>query len=113
MPRGDVLDVDLPIVPGSRVQGGRRPAVLLLTEEAARGNPVVTVVPVTGTVEAIRFQFTFQIAPSPANGLTAPSVALVFQVMAIDRTAIARRRGHLEDEYIAQLEATLRQMFGL
>ena len=113
MRRGDVLDVDLPLVPGSRVQGGRRPAVLLLTDEASKVNPVVSVVPVTGTPEATRFQFTFQIAPSGANGLTAPSVALVFQMMAVDRIAIARVRGHLEEQYITQLDAVLREMLGL
>jgi mRNA interferase MazF len=113
MHRGDILEVDLRLAPGSRAQGGRRPAIAVLAETALAINPVVTVVPLTSQQGALRFRYTFQIEPSRENGLTLPSVALVFQIRAEDRARILHVRGRLEAHYMAQLDALLREMLGL
>ena len=115
MQRGDILEVDLPLLPGSRVQAGRRPAIVVLAEPlpAANDAPIVSVVPLTANLGTLRFRHTFQIEPSRENGLTMPSVALVFQLSALDRLGIIRIRGHLESNYVTQLDAMLREMLGL
>lgn len=51
-----------------------------------------------------------RIEPSPLNGLTLPSVAMVFQMRAIDRKRIIRKIGELEPEYLAQVDAEIWRM---
>jgi mRNA interferase MazF len=113
MARGDIAYINLPLVPGSRVQGGRRPAVLVIADTALRGNVMTMIVPLTATLAAARFPFTFQIDPSPQNGLSAPSIALVFQLCAADRTHLDSVMGHLEDQHLARIDEMMRQMLGL
>lgn len=113
MARGDVVYINLPLAPGSHVQGGRRPAVVVLSNNALRGNTMTMIVPLTATLAASRFPFTFQIDPSPKNGLSAPSIALVFQLCAADRTHLDSVIGHLEDDYLAKIDEMMRQMLDL
>jgi len=113
MRRGDVVYVDLPPVGTGHVQGGRRPSVFVLSDEASKGNPMAMIVPLTTTLATLRFPLTLQIDPTPTNGLSQPSVALVFQLCAADRTRLARVIGHLEDQYLQQIDGMLRQMLGL
>jgi mRNA-degrading endonuclease toxin of MazEF toxin-antitoxin module len=84
MARGDIAFINLPLVPGSHIQGGRRPAILVSATNALRGNPMTMIVPLTTKQVASRFPFTLQITTSAQNGLTATSIALVFQLMAAD-----------------------------
>ncbi len=113
MARGDIAYINLPLVAGSRAQGGRRPAVLVIADNALRGNPMTMIVPLTTTLVAVRFPFTFRIEPSPQNGLSAPSIALVFQLCAADRTHLDSVMGHLEDHYLAKIDEMMRQMLSL
>jgi len=66
-------------------QRGRRPAVILQDEQYAGELPVVLVLPLTTTRAAMRFAGTALIQPTAENGLRQGSVALVFQLRAIDR----------------------------
>lgn len=113
MKRGDVVFVNLPMVPGSNVQGGRRPAILVAANVAQRGNPMVMLIPLTTKLAATRFTFTYRIEPSQENGLSATSIALVFQLCAADRTNIASVIGRLKDSEINMLDDLMRQMLGL
>jgi mRNA interferase MazF len=69
--------------------------------------------PLTSQLEALRFPFTLRVEPSVTNGLSVPSVVLLFQMQVIDRRRIVRVIGRLESEYIAQMDATMRQMLKL
>lgn len=113
MSRGDVAYINLPLVSGSRAQGGRRPAVLVIADNAPGGNPMTMVVPLTTNLSAQRFPFTFRVEPSPENGLSAPSIALVFQLCAADRTHLDSVVGHLEAIYLARIDEIMRQMLSL
>lgn len=113
MTRGDIAYINLPLVTGSRTQGGRRPAVLVIADKALRGNPMIMIVPLTTTLAAARFPFTFQIEPSPQNGLSAPSIALVFQLCAADRTHLDSVIGHLEDHHLLMIDTMMQQMLSL
>lgn len=92
MARGDVLLVSLPATDG-REQSGRRPAVAVQTDVA--GEPMLMVAPVTSNLKASRFRFTVRIEPSSENGLTEPSVIMVFQMRAIDKARVVKRLGCL------------------
>ena len=51
-----------------------------------------------------------RIEPSQLNGLTLPSVVMVFQMRAIDRKRIIQKIGELELEYLAQVDAEIWRM---
>ncbi len=107
MTRGDILLVSLP---GSdrREETGNRPAIAVQTDVAA--SPMLMVVPVTSTLRALRFPFTVRIEASASNGLTLPSVAMVFQLRAIDRRRVIRKLGQLEASDLAQIDTEIWRM---
>ncbi len=107
MGRGDVLLVGLP-ESDKREEKGNRPAIAVQTDVA--NSPMLMVVPVTSSLGALRFPFTVRIEPSEQNGLTKPSVAMVFQLRAIDRKRIIQKIGELELQYLAQVDAEIWQM---
>jgi len=113
MARGDIAFIDLPLAAGSHVQGGRRPAVLVIADNARVYNPLVTIVPLTTNIAATRFPFTFQIDPSQENGLSAPSIALVFQLCTADRTHVNRVIGRLEDQHLQTIDQMIRQLLDI
>ena len=85
MKKGEVWRVRLPSVPG-HTQAGIRPAVLLQDDQATAGLPTVLIIPFPATQAALRFPGTLAVQPDGQNGLTVHSVALVFQLTAIDKT---------------------------
>ena len=113
MRRGEIAYINLPLTAGSRVQGGRRPAVLVIADDAHPGNPLVMIVPLTTNIAAERFPFTFQIEASPENGLSETSIALVFQLCAADRTHVDSVVGKLEDHHLTRINEMIRQLLGL
>ena len=113
MARGDLLLVDLPPTPGGREQTGSRPAVAVQTDDVGSDLPTLMVVPLTGQLGALRFPFTVRIEPTTANGLTKPSVLLVFQLRAIDRRRVIAKLGRLEQEHIERLDTEMRSLLNL
>src|SRR6266513_906111 len=107
MARGDVLLVSLPSS-DRREQSGRRPAVAVQTDQA--GEPMLMVAPVTSNLAALRFAFSVRIEPSAENGLTTPSVVMVFQMRAIDKARIVRRIGRLSPADIARIDTEIWRM---
>ena len=107
MARGDVLVVSLPASDG-REQSGRRPAVAVQTDWP--GEPMLVIAPITSNLAALRFAFSLQVEPSPENGLTAPSVVMIFQLRAIDKARIVRKIGQLSLEDMARIDAELWRM---
>jgi mRNA interferase MazF len=107
MARGDVLLVSLPNS-DKREEKGNRPAIAVQTDIAT--SPMLMIIPVTSSLAALRFPFAVRIEPSEDNGLTLPSVAMVFQMRAIDRKRIIRKIGELEPQYLAQIDAEIWRM---
>ena len=107
MARGDILLVGLP-ESDKREEKGNRPAIAVQTDIAT--SPMLMIVPVTSSLGALRFPFTVRIEPSEQNGLTLPSVAMVFQLRAIDRKRIIQKIGELELQYLTQVDAEIWQM---
>jgi mRNA-degrading endonuclease toxin of MazEF toxin-antitoxin module len=98
--------------PGTRghVQGGVRPAVIVQDDRFVL--PTVLVVPFTGQQRATRFPGTLLVQPDGANGLTVPSVALVFQTTAMDRTDCLQHLGVLDAQTLDQILDLLDRLTG-
>jgi mRNA interferase MazF len=107
MARGDVLLVHLPASSG-REQTGRRPAVAVQTDIA--GEPMLMIAPITSNLNALRFAFSVRIEPSKENGLTSPSIVMVFQMRAIDKKRIIRKLGELSEEDIKRIDTEIWKM---
>ena len=108
---GDIHWVDLPAANG-REQRGRRPAVVLQDDDYGGDLPVVLVVPLTTSRAAMRFAGTTLIRPTAENGLWQASVALVFQIRAIDRHRIQERTGTVNAEVLNAIFEELGKLIG-
>ena len=74
---------------------------------------MVTAIPLTSKLSALRFPHSIQVDPSPENGLTTPSVAMVFQIAAIDKRRLRRKAGDLEPSYLDQINHELHSLLDL
>lgn len=99
MNKGEVWLVELPYS-GGQEQEGLRPAVIF----ANTGFGIVTVIPLTSNLQALRFQYTYQIEKSKTNGLSADSIALIFQLRAIDSKRLKKKIGELESKHLKKLD---------
>ncbi len=113
--RGDIVYVDLPAPPSGagHEQAGSRPALVVNSDATSQTLSVVMVVPVTGKLGAQRFPHTVLVSPTPQNGLTCPSVLLVFQLRAIDKKRLRNTIGRLEDNLMDQVEAEMKALLSL
>jgi mRNA interferase MazF len=111
MRKGDVWRVSLPIGAG-HTQAGVRPAVIMQEDQVTASLPTVLVVPFTGARAALRFPGTVAVQPDVRNGLTVPSVALVFQLTAIDRRDCQQPLGTLDPTTLDQVFAKLDELTG-
>ncbi len=115
MARGDIVRIRFPYPrdqPGHE-QAGQRPAIAVQTDTTAGSLPTLMVVPLTGQLDALRFPHTIRVDPSETNGLTMPSVLLVFQLRAIDQSRILDTLGTLEQRYMDQLDNEMRRLLDL
>ena len=108
---GDLPWVDLPAVNG-REQRDRRPAVVLQNDNYGGDLPVVLVIPLTTARAAMRFAGTILIRPTAENGLWQASVALVFQLRAIDQHRIQERIGTVSTEVLHAMFEELGKLMG-
>jgi mRNA interferase MazF len=108
---GDIHWIQLPATNG-REQTGHRLAIIVQDETYAGNLPLVLVVPLTTTIVALRFAGTLLIEPNASNGLRQASVALVFQLRAVDRSRIGSKIGTVSDEVLSKIFATLDRLMG-
>lgn len=89
----DIWCANLPAMPGSHVQSGKRPVVVVSNDTANRYSPIISIIPLTTnlghmdmpTHTVIRSRF-----------LRAPSVVLCEQIMSIDKSWLVERIGAVE-----------------
>ena len=111
MHKGEVWRVRLPAASGHR-QAGERPAVIVQEATFIASLPTVFVIPFTSSVAASRFPGTLVVQPDGQNGLTLPSVALVFQFGPVDKRDCLHRLGVLDDQTLNQPFALVDQLTG-
>jgi mRNA-degrading endonuclease toxin of MazEF toxin-antitoxin module len=78
MRKGEIWRVRLPFATGHK-QSGERPALIVQDNSFTGSLPTILAVPFTSKLNAKRFPGTIVVQPDGKNGLTLPSVALVFQ----------------------------------
>ena len=111
MRKGEVWQVRIPFAPG-HAQAGERPAVILTADAFIPALPTVLIVPFTGSRGALRFPGTVLVQPDGQNGLTLPSVALVFQLRALDNRDCLHPLGVLDPATLDQIFAELDKLTG-
>jgi mRNA-degrading endonuclease toxin of MazEF toxin-antitoxin module len=96
---GDIYWVEFP-ARGGRAQTGRRPAIIVQKESTL---PTVLLIPLTTQQDALRFPGTILIEPDGNNNLRQPSVALVFQLTAVDKNFIKNKVGIISKDKIKEI----------
>jgi len=107
--KGYVLIVDLTVSSGYE-QSGIRPAIAV---SSGKLPGVVIIVPLTSTMEALRFPNTLAILPATDNGLGNESVALVFHVRSIDKRRVTRVVGKINVATRKKIDMVLKKMLRL
>ena len=107
MKHGEIWLVDLSDAKGHE-QRGVRPAIV-----AGSANGMTVVIPCTTTLATARFSHTLVISPDPHNGLDAGSVALVFQIVALDSERFSRRIGTISEQQWQAMVALLHDLLHL
>lgn len=108
---GDIHWVELPSA-GGREQAGRRPAIVMQDDAYAGGLPTTVLVPLSSTIAALRFPGTSRFNATKLSGLRNDSVALVFQIRAIDRSRVAEKVGTTTEEEIREIRSELVKLLG-
>ena len=109
---GDIYTVEIPSSDGHE-QAGTRPAIIVQARQFENQLPTVLIVPLTSRLAAQAFPGTFLVHPDSENGLTMISVALVFQLRAIDRRRLKRMTGRLSGVHLAQVHRYIKSLLKL
>lgn len=111
MTTGDICWVELPAANGHE-QGGRRPALIVQDAKGGRGLATMLVIPLTTVEAARRFQATIEVQATAENGLRHDSVALIFQLRAVDRRRLGERLGALSAPVLSGIFKALDELMG-
>jgi mRNA-degrading endonuclease toxin of MazEF toxin-antitoxin module len=105
---GEVRWVELP-ARGGHAQAGRRPAIIVQNISSL---PTTLLIPLTTQLDALRFPGTLLVEKDAANGLLQSSVALVFQLTAVDNRFIRERLGIVSEVMIESIWTSFDQITG-
>lgn len=108
MKKGDICIVNLVAGVGHE-QYGQRPAILISNTRIK----IAIVIPLTTNLEALRFPYTLTIFPDKQNNLTQESVALIFQIRAIDKSRILKTIGKINKNLRKKINDILQEMLEL
>ena len=108
MNKGEIWLVELSF-PVGHEQTGTRPAIIMADLEAN----ICIVVPLTSNIQALRFPHTVEIKKSDKNGLEEDSVALVFQLRAIDKSRLKKKVGYLENTSLTKIDGMIKKILGI
>jgi mRNA interferase MazF len=100
--KGDVCLMELPSSNGHE-QTGQRPCLIVSEIEAN----TILIIPFTTNLRATKYLNSIKIEPSSLNGLDNTSIALVFQIRAIDVKRLIKKLGTLEKEYLEDIKSIL------
>ncbi len=107
---GDIYLVEIPSSNGHE-QAGMRPGILM--QDADSQLPTVLIIPLTSKLMAQAFPGTTLVQPNAANGLTTASVALVFQLRAIDKRRLKHKIGQLNAKELKVIQAQVKLLMKL
>jgi len=108
MEKSEIRLVEIPTA-GGHEQSGMRPAIVLSEVESG----IVIIIPFTSNPQALRFPHTIDVNPSVENGLNSRSIALVFQMRAIDKRRIKNKIGTIEGKTMEKIDEMIKEMLHL
>ena len=103
---GDVYTVEIPASNGHEQAGAR----LAIIAQAPQFGDRLPTVPLTSRLTAQSFPGTFLIQPDSDNNLNTTSMALVFQLRAIDKRRVRRRLGRLSASELSQVHDQIKAL---
>jgi mRNA interferase MazF len=109
---GEVYLVEIPAI-GGHEQAGYRPAIIFQSEQRLEELPTVLIIPVTSKTKAVAFPYTLLIKSDQENNLSSASVALVFQLRAIDKRRLKHKIGSLKNNDIIRIKQLIKKMMML
>lgn len=111
MQEGEIYFVEIPASDGHE-QAGQRPAIVIQSS-GMNQLPTVLIIPLTSRMKAIGFPFTLLIEPDGSNNLDVDSVALVFQLRAIDKKRLKNRLGKISEAKLNLIKQEICELMGL
>lgn len=109
METGEIYVVDFP-ASVTHEQQGTRPAVIVIDFPDL---PVSQVIPLTTSEKAKTYKNTVVIQPDAENNLNKTSVAMLFQLRAIDKGRLKNKIGKLSEKDMQTIRDALKKMFSL
>ena len=110
--KGDIFLCDLDPVIGYE-QGGKRP--VLVVQNSTMNDPLHTIMiaPLTSNLKASRFLLTALIKADSDSNLSQDSVALLFQIRAVDKRRLKQKIGKISSETLAKVNSAIALAFDL
>jgi len=109
--RGDIYYADLSPVVGSE-QGGLRPVLIIQNDVGNKYSPTVIAAAITSRMEKSKLPTHIDLYADKV-GLTKDSVVLLEQVRTIDKQRLKEKMGHLDDEFMTEINNAIAVSFGL
>ncbi len=105
MKKGEIWLIELPSK-GGREQKGIRPCIILADTKTS----LIVVIPLTSNPLALNMPYTAEIKKSQQNNLGSNSIALIFQIQAIDKLRLIKEIGSLENKDLHKIEIELKEL---
>jgi mRNA-degrading endonuclease toxin of MazEF toxin-antitoxin module len=109
MDRGNIWLVELTKTPSDIVgheEGKTRPCLIIVNNQKVR---MTTIIPLTGNLNANRFTHTYTVIKSSKNGLTADSIALIFQIRSLSYERYITHKGKIGQQDLSRILEILKQ----
>jgi mRNA interferase MazF len=108
MKKGDIVLVNLFHGIGHE-QYSERPAILISDTKTG----MAIIIPLTTNIKALRLPYALAISSDDENNLSRQSIALIFQIRAIDKIRIIRILGSINKDLQNKIDKILKEMFQL
>ena len=109
MKKGELWILDFPSKT-EREQAGTRPAIVM----ADTGTDLALVIPLTSNLQALnKLPNTLRINRSDENNLDKDSIALAFQLQALDKKRFITNIGNLKESYLKEINKILKNLLKL
>jgi len=109
--RGDIFYADLSPVVGSE-QGGLRPVLIIQNDVGNKYSPTVIAAAITSRMEKSKLPTHIDLYAEKV-GLAKDSVVLLEQVRTIDKQRLKEKMGHLDEEFMTEINNAIAVSFGL
>lgn len=109
MEKGEIWIIQLPSKNGKE-QRGIRPGIVI----ADTKTDLVLLIPMTSNLNALKkLPFSIEIKKSTDNRLEKDSVALIFQLQALDKKRLVSKIGNIEDHHLQKIDKLIKELLKL